>query len=821
MAWHSRILGRRVVLWYIQSQGPLGQSTLSDTNSRAGGGLRQLVGCQSRGAATEFSLSLRDLAKLVVGVVRQPPLRVDSHLDRRLDNASTVSETLAAVVDPHQLPPHEAEKLTELREEVSRLQARCENAERDLVNETQLGTSAEAALVRANEDFYSVHDSNQVLRAENADLVDRVRDQDIAVAEQAHVIQSLNNRCRSSEGHCAAAMRYVDQERERMKTGLVLYNAELSKLRQYLGEHSRGKVSSPSPRTTALLAENASLRRANSVLRRNSAEHGLNTDALVISTAGMSVSGIDWELLGLGHDHSGLFRLLSPSSTAELSDDDGLDSSFTESSSVPSVALSGYEISADEPSEHSFIRTTVTSSSLTLPSFTIRWKLRRFVRRRVTKCFSPQTSTPPTIRFGAKIYAGGIQASCVPKARSKKTQPATVPLKARSGHKKARSLSDSSVAISTPLKKLRSPPASTLTDGCIDNNMGEVLDLTSDDVVTSLPGKDSSPFSSTVVSFFPRKDGRPRRSTSVASELRMRENLEKELADDDFMLGLTAEGSVADTMDSAPSKKGSQNHVSSSSAVAEVAADGSAGDGHHALTGEGSVVKAPVEAEAPVDDAPASGSSVTGASGFEHVHSPSPLPPVPKPGPAVPISQLFNDVIVDLVELETSDSPAKDAETGAADGVSGTESSVSHLASDSVVAPTTPVVSSAPRLAVLPNITVVPVRTRARSLRAAGVPTQPAIPRHGRKHPKTHGHCGTVSRTWFAAVGAQKKLNVSLSESAPKDHVSPLDFAFLALMYNVHIARHPWWVRFDRMPDEPLTFELGKLVKGVRISIRA
>ncbi|OWY95957.1 hypothetical protein PHMEG_00033899 [Phytophthora megakarya] len=64
-------------------------------------------------------------------------------------------------------------------------------------------------------------------------------------------------------------------------------------------------------------------------------------------------------------------------------------------------------------------------------------------------------------------------------------------------------------------------------------------------------------------------------------------------------------------------------------------------------------------------------------------------------------------------------------------------------------------------------------------------------------------------------------LNVSLSESAPKDYISPLDFAFLALLYNVHSSRHPWRVLFDPMPDEPLTFEPGKLVQGVRISIRA
>ncbi|OWZ18571.1 hypothetical protein PHMEG_0007315 [Phytophthora megakarya] len=161
---------------------------------------------------------------------------------------------------------------------VSRLPARCENAEQDLVKETPLRPTAEADLVRANEVFFSVHDSNQVLRAENEGLVDCDCDRDVAVAEQARAIQGLKDRCRSSEADCAAVMRY---------------NAELTTLRQYLDEHSCGKLSPPSPRTKAELAENTRLWRANSVLHRNSAERGLNTDALVLATAGISVSGID------------------------------------------------------------------------------------------------------------------------------------------------------------------------------------------------------------------------------------------------------------------------------------------------------------------------------------------------------------------------------------------------------------------------------------------------------------------------------------------------------------------------------------------------
>ncbi|OWY93914.1 hypothetical protein PHMEG_00036511 [Phytophthora megakarya] len=99
-----------------------------------------------------------------------------------------------------------------------------------------------------------MHDANQDLRAENEELVARIRELDITVAEQAHGVQRLKVRCRPSDADCAAAMRYVAQERERMKAGLAVYNAELTKLRQYLEEHDRGKVCSPSPRMKALLA---------------------------------------------------------------------------------------------------------------------------------------------------------------------------------------------------------------------------------------------------------------------------------------------------------------------------------------------------------------------------------------------------------------------------------------------------------------------------------------------------------------------------------------------------------------------------------------
>ncbi|OWY98704.1 hypothetical protein PHMEG_00030468 [Phytophthora megakarya] len=63
-----------------------------------------------------------ELAKLVVGMARQPLARVDSYLVQRLDSATTVQEVVAAAVAPHRPPPHETEEMTNLWEEVLNLQ---------------------------------------------------------------------------------------------------------------------------------------------------------------------------------------------------------------------------------------------------------------------------------------------------------------------------------------------------------------------------------------------------------------------------------------------------------------------------------------------------------------------------------------------------------------------------------------------------------------------------------------------------------------------------------------------------------------------------
>ncbi|OWZ06830.1 LOW QUALITY PROTEIN: hypothetical protein PHMEG_00020865 [Phytophthora megakarya] len=573
-----------------------------------------------------------------------------------------------------------------------------------------------------------------------------------------------------------------------MKAGFAVYNAELTKLRQYLEEHDRGKVCSPWPRMKALLAENASLRRANS--------HELNTDALILSTAGLSASGLDWELLGLGPNHTGLLRLMPPSSQSEGSVGKDSEPPVAEVSELPSNASLGPGSLNEESVEHSFIRPSGDSS--VEPSTKVSTmgglfddernenplRKRKRLRQNAVATSSP-SKLPAARRLG--------QPSVDLKRKAASTSVLSV---ARSGHKKARPSTPTPAGESSLSKESRSSPRPILEEGEIADDAGfdlgteapigsasarssplssvqvtatsgksqaaatgdvssksvvEVLYLTADDATDFSSKKDSSPFSSSVVSYFPRQDGHPRRSTSVISELRMRENLERRLADDDFMLALTNEGSVATT--SSP-PQGTVQAVVIPAGVAELSTEES-------VATEPSTANSSVEAQVPHESSSAE-----------------------TPGDAE-------------VSVRSS---------------SRTRRGRGH------------VVQNDPRPRRPTRVITATVTVRRGTDTSTFIPTVAAISRatNSRKLP---ANAERFLKPGFTAVGAQKAwckmLNVRLSAPAPKEHSPPLDFAFLALMHNVRSSRHPWRVLFDRMPSEPLTFSLGKCVKGVRISIRA
>ncbi|POM67711.1 Hypothetical protein PHPALM_16236, partial [Phytophthora palmivora] len=91
----------------------------------------------------------------------------------------------------------------------------------------------------------------------------------------------------------------IRKDRERFKAGMVAYTEQMAKLRSYLLRSDSRNDGTVPARIQALVTENAGLQRANSILRQHSANHGLNTDALVLASAGITADDIDWSLLGL------------------------------------------------------------------------------------------------------------------------------------------------------------------------------------------------------------------------------------------------------------------------------------------------------------------------------------------------------------------------------------------------------------------------------------------------------------------------------------------------------------------------------------------
>ncbi|EGZ16725.1 hypothetical protein PHYSODRAFT_364758, partial [Phytophthora sojae] len=221
-----------------------------------------------------------ELARLVVGVARSPPARVNAALDHSLQAATNVDEVLAAAVAPPRLPLAEADELVALRRENYRLQADLSDAKDKLAEEMNLRTKSDYFLVSANSECDQALDLVQAMCVQLSNASAQLMQANAAIAHHADVTQSLEKRTLVAE---AAAVRRNTQLHERISASLVTYNTQLERLRKQLADRDRANVIPA--RIQALTDENNSLRRANSILRRHSAAHGLDVDTLVLASA--------------------------------------------------------------------------------------------------------------------------------------------------------------------------------------------------------------------------------------------------------------------------------------------------------------------------------------------------------------------------------------------------------------------------------------------------------------------------------------------------------------------------------------------------------
>uniref|UniRef100_H3GGM7 Uncharacterized protein n=1 Tax=Phytophthora ramorum TaxID=164328 RepID=H3GGM7_PHYRM len=221
---------------------------------------------------------LLQLGHLVVGVARQRPRRVDSVLDSRLESATDLGEILSAAVAPARLSLAESEEIISLRDEIARLQAQCADSEDRLYAEVQQREKIEVFCTQATSDSNQAMDALRQLRQDHVALTRHHNAANAALGHHADIVAGLSARAKAAEASAAASQRLIQKDRERFKAGLVAYTAQLAKLRSDLAASAQASVGTVPAQLQALQAENASLKRANSILRRHSAAHDLDVD---------------------------------------------------------------------------------------------------------------------------------------------------------------------------------------------------------------------------------------------------------------------------------------------------------------------------------------------------------------------------------------------------------------------------------------------------------------------------------------------------------------------------------------------------------------
>ncbi|EGZ15149.1 hypothetical protein PHYSODRAFT_333418 [Phytophthora sojae] len=251
-----------------------------------------------------------ELARLVVGVARLPPARVNAALDHSLQAATSVGEVLA-------------DELVALRRENDRLQSELSDAKDKLAEEMNLRTKSDYFLVSANSECDQALDLVQDIRVQLSNASAQLMQANAAITHHADITQSLEKRTLVAEADSAAA---------------------LERLRKQLADRDRANVIPA--RIQALTDENNSLRRANSILRRHSATHGLD----VLASAGISAAEIDWNLLGLSPP---TVTVESPrhdeSSSEEGEESKTTDVPITESTEATSAPAASVGASAGSP----------------------------------------------------------------------------------------------------------------------------------------------------------------------------------------------------------------------------------------------------------------------------------------------------------------------------------------------------------------------------------------------------------------------------------------------------------------------------------------
>ncbi|KAL4127691.1 hypothetical protein PRIC2_006690 [Phytophthora ramorum] len=410
---------------------------------------------------------LLQLGHLVVGVARQRPRRVDSVLDSRLESASVRDASTLSWTVGWRAP---------------QISAQCADSEDRLHTEVQQREKIEVFCTQATSDSNQAMDALRQLRQDHVALTRHHNAANAALGHHADIVAGLSARAKAAETSAAAAQRLIRKDRERFKAGLVAYTAQLAKLRSDLAASAQASAGAIPAQLQALQEENASLKRANSVLRRHSAAHDLDVDTLVLASAGITSEDIDWELLGLSPPSICSKRSRSSSSeSSEDSPDAAMDSG--DETKAPAEVSAGAGDDSDE------------SDDLPLtPSVSRRRRDRR--KRLRQRSSSPSSLSKSALPAGKRLGRPSVnlraRAQGGPSGASGST-PVSSPVPGSTP-----TPSPSPSAGPSP----GSPAHTPAPDSSVPPSSAEVVDLSGEEVVTEVPVAAvpaSGPFSSPVI----------------------------------------------------------------------------------------------------------------------------------------------------------------------------------------------------------------------------------------------------------------------------------------------------------------------------------
>ncbi|KAG6592631.1 uncharacterized protein IUM83_12461 [Phytophthora cinnamomi] len=430
-----------------------------------------------------------DLGHLMVGLVRHPPLRLDSDLDQRLEDAQTLGAVIRALAPdaPSPAPGWDAE-MADLRAEVRYYQEQLTYSDALLRREVDERRKFEVLCNQASFERNQLAEKFRATREER-DFLSRKMDIAVnALRQSAKMSNNLKARCSKYESSTRELRAVIKKDREGFKSGLISYTKAVERFNTFLRQQDAQRASlcgidlpddsSLPPVVSSLLGELDELGlRLSEVAVGSKRPHPISS----ASTASSSVARSK--------------NVSVPSQTARIS--------------IPPD--SSVELSDDE--------------SITAPPAK---RLKRLAK--VSAKPSSHTKLPPTL------------AATKSQVQARRTSPLgkpSVDLRAKAAAKAAKSRPDS--ARPEDAEVPTSPPAPPESP---DDKLEGGRDL--EEKAPALVDRDS-PFKESVV-IKPRRDGRPVRPASTVASLQSKSSVEKENAPDDFVLGLdgTSEPEVRD-----------------------------------------------------------------------------------------------------------------------------------------------------------------------------------------------------------------------------------------------------------------------------------